>query len=155
MVYRRFRPWVSELIGVRAALWVASLSKCDNLFSRPRNRFPPRTPPASPRAASSPLHRRLSPFRPGRTHFRRPSTPRYRAPDRTDTLASLRCKWTQSVNTGWVCDPSIIFRGQVDNLSANSAQVNSAWNFIWVIFATFFPAVPFLFDFMLRGKHFV
>lgn len=37
----------------------------------------------------------------GRTHFRRPSTPRYRAPDRTDTLASLRCKWTQSVNTGW------------------------------------------------------
>lgn len=80
---------------VSATLWVASLSRCDNLFSRPQNRSsqPPVTPLFD---APPPLHIRQCP-RFVRVHIFA-SRHHYRAPDRIDVLASLRCKWTQSVN---------------------------------------------------------
>lgn len=95
------RRWFTGDFG-----WGSRSLRCAPLYEWPRYRnaiicladreialFLPQFPSLHlARAASSPLHRRLSPFRSGRTHFRCPSTRRYRAPDRTDTLASLRCK---------------------------------------------------------------
>lgn len=99
---------------MRAALWVASLSKCDNLFSRPRNRSPPRIPLASlhelhhPRCTDDCPH-----FVLGVHVF---VAPRRRVIVRLTGLTLWHHydvnERRVSILAGLASDPSIIFRGQ-------------------------------------------